>query len=45
MYASCKDIAHARMVFDEIPVKNRVSWNSMVDGYAKCGDGSCTPGV
>ncbi|CAN0909055.1 Pentatricopeptide repeat-containing protein At5g08305 [Linum grandiflorum] len=38
MYASCKDIAHARMVFDEIPVKNRVSWNSMVDGYAKCGE-------
>ncbi|CAN0862830.1 Pentatricopeptide repeat-containing protein At5g08305 [Linum grandiflorum] len=38
MYASCKDIAHARMVFDENPVKNRVSWNSMVDGYAKCGE-------
>ncbi|CAN0917331.1 Pentatricopeptide repeat-containing protein At5g08305 [Linum grandiflorum] len=26
------------MVFDKIPVKNRVSWNSMVDGYAKCGE-------
>ncbi|CAI0416362.1 unnamed protein product [Linum tenue] len=38
MYASCKDIAHARMVFDEIPVKNLISWNSMVDGYAKCGN-------
>ncbi|CAI0415439.1 unnamed protein product [Linum tenue] len=38
MYASCRDIAHARMVFDEIPVKNLVSWNSMVDGYAKCGN-------
>ncbi|CAI0416363.1 unnamed protein product [Linum tenue] len=28
MYASCKDIAHARMVFDEIPVKNQLYKNS-----------------
>ncbi|CAL1381920.1 unnamed protein product [Linum trigynum] len=38
MYASCKDIVHSRMVFDEIPVKYLVSRNSMVDGYAKCGN-------
>ncbi|CAN1255020.1 Pentatricopeptide repeat-containing protein At5g08305 [Linum perenne] len=38
LYAACRDIDHARMVFDDIPVKNLVSWNSMVDGYAKCGN-------
>ncbi|KAL6196141.1 hypothetical protein ACLB2K_031756 [Fragaria x ananassa] len=32
------DILYARKVFDEIATKNSVSWNSMLDGYAKCGD-------
>ncbi|KAK5837024.1 hypothetical protein PVK06_012832 [Gossypium arboreum] len=38
MYASCHDIVYARRVFDEMPMKNIVSWNAMLDGYAKCGD-------
>ncbi|XVF44562.1 hypothetical protein PTKIN_Ptkin02bG0134700 [Pterospermum kingtungense] len=38
MYASCRDIVYARRVFDEMPVKNIVSWNAMLDGHAKCGD-------
>ncbi|OMO62495.1 hypothetical protein COLO4_33055 [Corchorus olitorius] len=38
MYASCRDIVYARRVFDEMPIRNIVSWNAMLDGYAKCGD-------
>nr|GMD32716.1 pentatricopeptide repeat-containing protein At5g08305 [Ipomoea batatas] len=38
LYGSCGDILSARKVFDEIPLKNSVSWNSMLDGYAKSGD-------
>ncbi|XP_019158307.1 PREDICTED: pentatricopeptide repeat-containing protein At5g08305 [Ipomoea nil] len=38
LYGSCGDISSARKVFDEIPLKNSVSWNSMLDGYAKSGD-------
>ncbi|XP_021278539.1 pentatricopeptide repeat-containing protein At5g08305 [Herrania umbratica] len=38
MYASCRDIVYARRVFDQLPMKNIVSWNAMLDGYAKCGD-------
>ncbi|KAL9233954.1 hypothetical protein vseg_008885 [Gypsophila vaccaria] len=38
MYASCGDILCARHLFDEMPLRTRVSWNSMLHGYAKCGD-------
>ncbi|KAL3652820.1 hypothetical protein CASFOL_002501 [Castilleja foliolosa] len=38
MYGSSREIASARVVFDEMPLKNLVSWNSMLDGYAKFGD-------
>lgn len=38
MYATYRDIIFARKLFDEMPSRNLVSWNSMVDGYAKCGD-------
>lgn len=38
MYASFGDIRFARKIFDEMPVKNLVSWNAILDGYAKCGD-------
>jgi pentatricopeptide repeat protein len=29
---------HAHRVFDEIPLPNLVSWNALLDGYAKCRD-------
>ncbi|KAL4575937.1 hypothetical protein LXL04_012024 [Taraxacum kok-saghyz] len=35
MYAKCGDIVKARKVFDKIPSKDLVSWNSMLRGYVK----------
>ncbi|CAI9273984.1 unnamed protein product [Lactuca saligna] len=35
MYAKCGDIVKARKVFDKIPSKDLVSWNSMLTGYVK----------
>ncbi|KAD6796101.1 hypothetical protein R6Q59_020017 [Mikania micrantha] len=38
MYAVCGLIDVAWMVFDEMSVRDLVSWNSMVDGYVKVSD-------
>ncbi|KAK6146583.1 hypothetical protein DH2020_020452 [Rehmannia glutinosa] len=38
MYGSSCEIECARKMFDEMPIRNLVSWNSMLDGYAKCRD-------
>jgi pentatricopeptide repeat protein len=38
MYAACAMPDHAHRVFDEIPRPNLVSWNALLDGYAKCRD-------
>lgn len=38
MYGSSGRVGSARKVFDEMPIRNLVSWNSMLDGYAKCRD-------
>nr|AYM00639.1 pentatricopeptide repeat protein [Salvia miltiorrhiza] len=38
MYGSSNEVRSARKVFDEMPMRNFVSWNSMLDGYAKSGD-------
>ncbi|XP_042005382.1 LOW QUALITY PROTEIN: pentatricopeptide repeat-containing protein At5g08305-like [Salvia splendens] len=38
MHGSAGEVASARKVFDEMPMRNFVSWNSMLDGYAKSGD-------
>ncbi|XP_024960502.1 pentatricopeptide repeat-containing protein At4g25270, chloroplastic [Cynara cardunculus var. scolymus] len=35
MYAKCGNIVRARKVFDKIPSKDVVSWNSMLTGYVK----------
>ncbi|KAF5755704.1 putative tetratricopeptide-like helical domain superfamily [Helianthus annuus] len=35
MYSECGDSVGARKVFDEMPVRNLYSWNSMLSGYAK----------
>uniref|UniRef100_A0A7N0UTY9 Uncharacterized protein n=1 Tax=Kalanchoe fedtschenkoi TaxID=63787 RepID=A0A7N0UTY9_KALFE len=37
MYSNCGDIDAAAAMFDEIPCKDLVSWNSMIVGYASHG--------
>ncbi|XP_052198212.1 pentatricopeptide repeat-containing protein At2g34400 [Diospyros lotus] len=37
MYAKCGKLNYARQVFDEIRVRDLVSWNSMISGYSKMG--------
>ncbi|KAJ3690929.1 hypothetical protein LUZ61_020093 [Rhynchospora tenuis] len=38
MYAKCRDVSKARLVFDRMPSRNVVSWNSMIDGYTQNGN-------
>lgn len=38
MYARCGELGYARKVFDEIQVRDSVSWNSMITGYSKMGN-------
>nr|CAD1818560.1 unnamed protein product [Ananas comosus var. bracteatus] len=38
LYSKCRLCGVARQVFDRIPVRDSVSWNSMIDGYIKNGD-------
>ncbi|KAG0497466.1 hypothetical protein HPP92_002157 [Vanilla planifolia] len=40
VYVVCGRIISAHKVFDEIPIKSIVSWNSMIDGYSRLCD--CT---
>ncbi|KAL5994235.1 hypothetical protein ACLOJK_035107 [Asimina triloba] len=38
MYSKCRELIHARKVFDEMPVKDTVSWNSLISGYLGAGE-------
>eukprot|EP01018_Ginkgo_biloba_P037531 Gb_04990 [translate_table: standard] len=37
MYAKCRSLGDARLVFDTMENRNVFSWNAMIDGYAKQG--------
>ncbi|XP_077231154.1 pentatricopeptide repeat (PPR-like) superfamily protein [Tasmannia lanceolata] len=37
-YAKCGWIDNAHKLFDEMPMKDVLSWTTLVSGYAKCGD-------
>ncbi|CAK9187379.1 unnamed protein product [Ilex paraguariensis] len=37
MYWKCGDIDSARLMFDQMPKRNVVSWNSMISGYNQMG--------
>lgn len=39
-YAKCGDAESARLVFDEMEEKNRITWSAMIGGYGTQGDGS-----
>ncbi|KAI3473251.1 hypothetical protein Pfo_030543 [Paulownia fortunei] len=39
MYAKCGRIDYASRFFELMPVRNVYSWNSMISGYARHGDG------
>jgi pentatricopeptide repeat protein len=39
MYAKCGSIEDAWRVFKEMPSQNVVTWNAMVLGHVKCGQG------
>ncbi|XP_058088282.1 pentatricopeptide repeat-containing protein At4g14850-like [Magnolia sinica] len=43
MYSKCGDLVSACWVFDEMPVKDEVSWTAMIDGYSK--NGNCGEAV
>ncbi len=39
MCAKCGSMDEALRVFDKVPSRNIVSWNAMISGYVKCGQG------
>ncbi|KAJ3679589.1 hypothetical protein LUZ60_017600 [Juncus effusus] len=39
MYARCGQITNARLVFDQMPKRNSITWTSMIFGYAQHGLG------
>lgn len=42
MYAKCGSIKDATQIFQEMPIRNIVSWNALIFAYAQNGDGEST---
>nr|XP_043619035.1 pentatricopeptide repeat-containing protein At4g21065-like [Erigeron canadensis] len=40
MYSKCGRIKEAEKTFDTMPIKNLISWNAMMAGYAQSGQGN-----
>lgn len=38
MYVKCGDLGSARMLFDGMPKRDRISWNAMIAGYFENGE-------
>ena len=38
LYAKCDALTDARNVFDQLPLRNVVSWNALLTGYAQLGE-------
>ncbi|KAK8944880.1 Pentatricopeptide repeat-containing protein [Platanthera zijinensis] len=38
MYGKCRDLLHARLVFDDMPKRDLVAYNAMLADYLNCGD-------
>ena len=36
LYVKCGEISKAQEVFDELPIRNVVSWTSLISGYVQC---------
>ncbi|CAO2816340.1 unnamed protein product [Amaranthus hypochondriacus] len=43
MYVKCGDIFSARLVFDKMPKRDRISWNAMISGCLE--NGECLEGL
>ncbi|OWM81810.1 pentatricopeptide repeat-containing protein At1g15510, chloroplastic [Punica granatum] len=43
MYMKCGDFSSARLVFDRMPRRDRISWNAMISGYFE--NGECLEGL
>lgn len=43
MYAKSGDVRSARKLFDQMPVRDRISWNAMISGYFE--NGECLEGL
>ncbi|KAL3512439.1 hypothetical protein ACH5RR_025156 [Cinchona calisaya] len=42
VYAKCGSVKDAIRIFQEMPVRNIVSWNALISAYAQNGDGKAT---
>ncbi|XP_052191059.1 pentatricopeptide repeat-containing protein At2g33680 isoform X1 [Diospyros lotus] len=45
LYAKCKHLADAKLVFEEIQHKDVVSWNCLINGYSQVGDPTASSSI